>query len=143
MHSDPLALIRAEVFSALAPPPRLDFPDWIEANIRLPSDVSAQSGPIRLTRVQRGIAEALGDPAIERVTVVKPVRLGYSTLLSALAAFHVAADPAPILAVLPTESDARGWMVDDVEPIFAASPSLRRLLSVEADASARSKWLER
>lgn len=143
MHSDTLALIRAEAFAALAPPPRLDFPDWIEAQIRLPSDVSAQSGPIRLTRVQRGIAEAMGDPAIERVTVVKPVRLGYSTLLSALAAYHVAADPAPILAVLPTESDARGWMVDDVEPIFAASPGLRGLLSVEADASGRSTILSR
>ncbi len=143
MTADALTLIRAEAFAALAPPPRLNFPDWIEATIRLPSDVSAQSGPIRLTRVQHGIAAAMGDSAIERVTVVKPVRLGYSTLLSALAAYHVAADPAPILAVLPTESDARGWMVDDVEPIFAASPALRGLLSVEMDASGRSTILSR
>ena len=143
IRSDALAAIRAETFSSLAPPPRLDFPDWIDANIRLPNDVSAQSGPIRLTPVQRGIVEAMGDPTVERVTVVKPVRLGYSTLLSALAAYHIAADPAPILVVLPSESDARGWTVGDVASIFAASPSLRGIVSVEADAAGRSTVLAR
>lgn len=135
--------IRAEFWAALVPPPPLDFPSWIEATVRLPGEVSAQAGPIRLTKVQRGIAEAMGDPLIERVTVVKPVRLGYSTLLSALAAYHVAHDPAPILAVLPTESDARGWMVDDVEPILAASPDLRGRLTDDADPSGRSTILSR
>lgn len=141
--TDHLAQLRAEVYAALRPPVRLGLPDWIEATIRLPSDVSAQSGPMVLTPVQRGIAAAMGNPAIERVTVVKPVRLGYTSLLSAVVGFFCQNDPSPILAVLPTESDCRGYMVDDVEPIFAASPDLRTMLSVECDPSGRSTLLSR
>ena len=67
-----LAHIRAEAFAALRPPPPVNLPEWIEANVRLPSEVSAHTGPMALTPVQRGIAEAMGDPEIERVSVVKP-----------------------------------------------------------------------
>ena len=138
-----LAELRREVRITLRPPPRLDLAAWIESTVHLPSAVSAQSGPMRLTKVQRGIAEAIGDPEIERVTVVKPVRLGFTSLLTAAVAYFVANDPSPILGVLPTESDARGWMVDDLEPIFAASPALRGLLGEEADPSARNTILSR
>ena len=143
MTHSALVEIRFEAFAALRPPPPVSLPDWIESNVRLPSDVSAQTGPMILTPVQRGIAEAMGSPDVERVTVVKPVRLGYTSLLTALVAYASQSDPSPILAVLPTESDARGWIVDDVEPIFAASPDLRGLLTLEADPTGRSTLLSR
>jgi hypothetical protein len=44
---------------------------------------------------------------IERITLVKPVRMGFTTLLTGTVGHFVANDPAPILALLPTESDAR------------------------------------
>ncbi|MEL6284577.1 MAG: terminase gpA endonuclease subunit [Pseudomonadota bacterium] len=141
--SETLAALRAETFAALRPPARLDLPEWIESKVRLPGEVSAQTGPMVLTQVQRGIAEAMGDPEIERLTLVKPVRLGFSTLLSAVVAYHCSEDAQPILAVLPTESDCRGWIVDDVEPIFGASPDLRGLLTEESDPSGRSTLLSR
>jgi phage terminase large subunit GpA-like protein len=61
-------------------------------------------------RTQRGIADALTDPNIERVTLVKSARSGSTTLLTGLIAHHVLNDPAPILAVLPTESDCRDYV---------------------------------
>jgi len=39
------------------------------------------------------------------VTLVKPVRVGFTTLLTGAIAAHGANDPAPILALLPTESE--------------------------------------
>ena len=66
---------------ALAPPPHLPLADWIEAEIRLPSDLAAVPGPVRLYPFQRGIAEAIGDPALERVTLIKCVRIGFTTVL--------------------------------------------------------------
>lgn len=138
-----LSDLRRETYAALRPPPRLSLSEWIERTVRLPTDVSAQSGPMVLTPVQRGIAEAMGDPGIERVSVVKPVRLGYTSLLTAVVAYYCQNDPSPLLGVLPTESDCRGWLVDDVEPIFQASPEIRGLLSGEADPSGRSTLLSR
>ena len=143
MTSHTMSALRVEAYRALLPPPKMDFADWIERTIRLPGDVSAQTGPMRLTRVQRGIADAMDNPDIERVTVVKPVRLGYTSLLSALVGYYVTSDPSQILAVLPVESDCRGWVVDDLEPIFLASPDLRGRLSVENDPSSRSTLLNR
>lgn len=48
---------------------------------------------MRLWPFHRGIAEAIEDQKIERVTLVKPVRVGFSTLLHA--AVVEAAPPAP------------------------------------------------
>lgn len=138
-----IAAARAVAMRALIPPPRLSMPEWIEANMRLPEDVSAVPGRIHLWGPQRGIAEAIGDPEIERVTLVKPVRVGLSTLITAAIGSYVANEPSPILMLLPTEADARDYVVSDLEPIFAASPTLRGLLSAEADEDGRNTLLSR
>lgn len=110
----------------------------------LPDDVSALPGAVRLWPFQREIANAIGDPTIERVTLVKPVRVGFTTLLTGALAGYVSNDPAPILALLPTEADARDYMVSDIEPIFAASPALSGLLKRDrGDDKERNTLLSR
>lgn len=135
--------IRAEALRALLPPPRLRLSGWIEGNVQLPEGVSAQPGPVRLWQFQREIADAIGDPLIERVKLVKPVRVGFTTLLTSAVASFVANDPAPILCLLPAEADCRDYMVSDVEPIFAASPAVAAVLSDERDESGRNTLLSR
>src|SRR3989442_2900516 len=90
--------------AALPPPPRLRLSEWLEAHVRLPEGTTALPGPLRLWPYQREIADAIGDTAIERVTVCKSVRIGYTTLLVGAVAAHVANDPAPILVLMPTEA---------------------------------------
>ena len=138
-----LECIRRRALASLIPPPRLKLSTWIEKNIRLPEGVSALPGPVRLWPYQREIADAIGDPAIERVTLVKSVRVGFTTLLTGAIASYVANEPAPILALLPTEADARDYVVSDIEPIFDASPALKGALSAEADESGRNTLLSR
>jgi hypothetical protein len=41
----------------------------------------------------------------------------------------VANDPAPFLALLPTESDCRDYVVSEIEPLFAATPAVAGLLT--------------
>lgn len=135
--------IRRLALAALLPPPHLKLSEWIETNVQLPSDVSSVPGPVRLWPFQREIADAIGDPAIERVTLVKPVRVGFSTLLTGALASFVANDPSPILSLLPTEADCRDYVVSDVEPIFAASPELAGLLIADGDPNGRSTLLSR
>lgn len=143
MPLDRITEIRREAMQALRPPPKLQLSEWIEANVRLPEGVSAQPGPVRLWPFQREIADAIGDPFIERVTLVKPVRVGFTTLLTSAVASFVANDPAPILCLLPAEADCRDYMVSDVEPIFSASPAVAAVLSDERDESGRNTLLSR
>jgi phage terminase large subunit GpA-like protein len=98
---------------------------WIEDTVRLPAGLAAQSGPIKLHPYQRAIADAIADPAVERVSVLKSARIGFTTILVGGIAHFIVREPSPILVLMPTESDARGLMVDDIEGLFLESPALR------------------
>lgn len=138
-----IELVRRNALQALRPPPVLPLADWIEANVRFPATVSATPGPVRLWAYQRGICDAIDDPAIDRVTVIKSARIGYTSLLTGVIASFVANQPCPVLAVLPTQDDCRDYSVGDIEGTFDASPALRGLLDAEADESGRSTLLSR
>jgi phage terminase large subunit GpA-like protein len=128
---------------ALEPPPRIQLSRWIEENVRLPEGVSSMPGPIRLWPYQYAIADAIQDPTLERVTLVKPVRVGFTTLLTGALASYMSNEPAPILALLPTEADCRDYMVSDIEPIFQNSPKLRGLLEDDTEVGERNTLMHR
>jgi phage terminase large subunit GpA-like protein len=123
--------LRQLTLARFTPPLRLPLSEWLEATVRLPSDLSAVPGPMRLCPWQHEIADAISDPIIERVSIVKSARVGFTTLLTGAIGSFVANDPSPILVLLPTEADARDYMVSDIEPIFTASPALRRSLAAD------------
>jgi phage terminase large subunit GpA-like protein len=106
------------------PPPRLGLSDWIERTVHLPAGLAATPGPLKLWAFQRELADSIGDPTVERISILKATRIGYSSLLGALTAHHAINDPTSVLCVLPTESDCRNFMVGTIEPLFASSPSL-------------------
>ncbi len=74
---------------------------------------------------------------------MKPVRVGFSTLLTGAVASFVANEPSPILVLLPTEADCRDYVVSDLEPIFDATPGIAGLMSAEADDTGRNTLLSR
>jgi phage terminase large subunit GpA-like protein len=113
------------VYSSFAPPPKLQLSTWMEEHIRLPAGDAAVPGRIRLYGYQRGIADAIGDPLIERVSVIKSARIGYTTLLVGALANYVHNDPSSLLCLLPVKDDARNFVVSQVEPVFAESPVVR------------------
>ncbi|MHA6644631.1 phage terminase large subunit family protein [Mesorhizobium sp. A623] len=123
--------LRRTAMQALRPPAKVNLPDWLEAELKLPAGVSAQPGKLRLTPFQRGIAEAIGDPSIPRVSVVKSVRQGYSTLLVGAVGHYAKNDPSPVILLLPTEADCRNFTTRVLEPVAEASPCLSRLFSDE------------
>jgi phage terminase large subunit GpA-like protein len=84
-------------------------------------------------RLQRGIADAIGDPLIERVTVIKSARVGYTTLLVGALANYVHNDPSSLMCLLPVKDDARNFVVSQVEPVFAESPVVRAKLGAAKD----------
>jgi phage terminase large subunit GpA-like protein len=138
-----LERVRANALRTLIPPPRLRLSEWIESEIRLPEGVSALPGRVKLWPYQPAIADSIGDSTVPRVTVQKCVRVGYSTLLSGAVGAYIANDPAPIMLLMPTESDCRDVVVSDLEPIFASSPTLNGLLSPESDEAGRNTLMSR
>jgi phage terminase large subunit GpA-like protein len=138
---DLLADTQARALARLIPPPKLELGAWMESTVRLPASASALPGRIRLHQWQRGLAEAISDPSIRRVSVQKSARVGYTTVLVGAIGSTVANEPAPTLVILPTEADARSFMVDNLEPTFAATPALRSALADDHDEAGRNTLL--
>ncbi len=138
-----LAELRQAAFAALRPPQRLPLSAWIERRLVLPEGTSAQPGKVRLWPYQREIADAISDGEIERVTLVKAVRVGFTTLLTGAIGGFVSNEPCPVLCLLPTEADARDYVVSDIEPIFQATPALRGALSADIEEGERNTLLHR
>lgn len=140
---DKMATVREAALRRLRPPPRIPLSQWVEKYMRLPEGLAAKSGSVRLWPFQNGIADAITDPEIERVSVLKSARVGYSMLMTSAIANYVANEPAPILLALPTESDCRDYVVSDLDPYFDASPVVAGILADGADESGRNTLTHR
>jgi phage terminase large subunit GpA-like protein len=116
---------------------RVSLPEWIETNVRLPAGTTAEPGPIKLYPYQRGIAQAIGDPKIERVTVIKSARVGYTAVMTAGLAHFIVREPSPILVLMPTEADCRDYC-----PAFRPGWT-KNGKSLERSNSARCWWRPR
>jgi phage terminase large subunit GpA-like protein len=113
-------LVRATL-AQLRVPPEIPLAEWIESNVRLPEGLSAMPGRMKLWPYQAAIANAIGDPHVERVVLVKAARIGFTSLLTAALANWTSNDPQAVLVLLPVESDCRDYVTSDLEPLFAAS----------------------
>jgi phage terminase large subunit GpA-like protein len=120
---DILTEIRRRALSALTPPRQMALSQWIEAAIVLPSGLAAVPA-MRLYPYQAAIADAIGDPDLERVTLQKAARIGFSVLVAAAIGHFTTNDPLPVICLLPVESDCRDFVASDREPLFEASPAL-------------------
>jgi phage terminase large subunit GpA-like protein len=113
------------------PAPIMTLSQWTEAegNLFLPEGQSARAGTRwRNWPYMREILDSIGDPECERVTIIKGTRLGYTKALMAAIGATAATDPCPMILLVPTDDDARGYAVDEMEPLFEASPALQNIL---------------
>jgi phage terminase large subunit GpA-like protein len=120
--------LAAEVRATLKPPAKLSLSEWAEEHFVLAAGSSARPGRFRLWAFQKGILDAIGDPSIERVVVMKSTRVGLTKSLVAAIGATAATDPCAIILLLPTDDDCRGISVDEIEPAFEQSPALKGLL---------------
>ena len=138
-----MSTMEALTLARFLPPPRLALSEWIETHVHLPDGLSATPGLMKLWPWQKEIASAISDPEIERVTLLKASRIGFTALTVGAIGAYVANTPASILVLLPTEADARDFIVSDVEPTFASSPALRRALAADREEAGRDTLTSR
>lgn len=109
--------------------------EWADAEFYLSAENSAEPGRWRTLPYQRGILDAITDPAVERVSVMKSARVGYTKMVGAAIAYHMAQDPCPIMVVQPTVEDAEGYSVEEIAPMLRDVAALRGLVREGGRAS--------
>lgn len=111
----------------LKPPLRLSVAEWADRERRLSSESSAEAGRWHTSRAeyQRGIMDAISDPAVRDVVVMAGAQVGKTEMLLNCIGFHIAHDPAPILVVQPTLEMAQSFSKDRLAPMLRDTPILK------------------
>jgi phage terminase large subunit GpA-like protein len=114
---------------ALRPPPKLSLSEWADEFGVLSAESSAEAGRWHTIPYQRGMMDAVTDPTIEQVTVLKSARVGYTKILNHVIGYHIHQDPCSIMLVQPTIEDAQGYSKEEISPMLRDTPVLRGLVS--------------
>jgi phage terminase large subunit GpA-like protein len=122
-----MARLTMWALSLLKPPPTLTVSQWADAHRVLSPEASSEPGRWSTARAeyQRGIMDAMSDPDVETVVVMKSAQVGWTEIVNNVVGFHIHQDPAPILVVQPTVEMAETWSKDRLAPMLRDSPVLR------------------
>ena len=125
------AIIELEkrAFAAFKPPKKLTLSEWADEYAYLSAESSAEGGRWHTLPYQKGIMDAITDPNIEQVTVMKSARVGYSKILNHIIAYHIHQDPCGIMVVQPTIEDASGYSKEEIAPMIRDTKVLTNLVS--------------
>jgi terminase, large subunit len=129
--------------TALAPPPLLSLAQWSEKNARIPAAGNAQPGRWSAYPYQVGWLEAISDPRVRQVAVMKSSRVGYTRCLLNAIGFYVDQDPSPILVVLPRESDCEDFSRSDVLSTLLETPALASIVGDYKSRDANQRIMKR
>jgi phage terminase large subunit GpA-like protein len=95
----------------------------------LSAESSAEGGRWHTLPYQKAMMDAITDPKIEQVTVMKSARVGYSKILNHIIAYHIHQDPCGIMVVQPTIEDAAGYSKEEIAPMIRDTKVLTNLVS--------------
>ena len=101
---------------------------WTENNFYLSRQNSSMPGKIKLFGYQKGILDAMTDPDVSQVSVLKGARVGYTMIAKAITAYYIAHDPSPILFIQPTAKDAEKFSKSDISPMLRDIEALSKVV---------------
>ncbi len=112
--------------SSLAFRPRMSGSVWAERYGRIPKGTGAESGPVTLYGYQRGLLDAMCDPRIPQVTVLKAARVGYTRCFTLALGYHLHHAPTLCTIAQPTIPDAEEFGGTEIAPHAARDAGPRR-----------------
>src|SRR5262245_55290707 len=117
---------RRVFFDTLTPPPVESLSDWADRRRVLAAAGSAEAGPYRTARVPalQEIQDAIGDPTIPDIVVMKSAQAGMTEVLVNAILRTVDVAPVPTLYVMPTLEMSHALMRTRIRPALERMPEL-------------------
>jgi phage terminase large subunit GpA-like protein len=119
--------------TAWKPPPRLTLSEWADRFFYLSSESAAEPGRWKTLPYQKGVLDAITDPTVEQVSVMKSARVGYTKCMNAAIGYFIHQDPSSMLVVQPTVDDAKGYSKEEIAPMLRDCPELARVIFEDAE----------
>ena len=122
------AAIKRMLAQALHPPPQLTLSQWADQYAYLSPETSSEAGKFVGYAYQNGILDAVTDPTVAQVTVMKSARVGYTKCLDHVVGYFIHQDPSPILVVQPRIEDAEDYSRTEIAPMVRDTPVLAEIV---------------
>jgi len=90
---------------------------------------------------QRGMMDAINDPAIEEVTFMTAARMGKTTVVENVIGYFIDYDPSPLLLILPTDKLAENWSKINLAPMIRDNECLRSKVAEARSRDSSNKIL--
>lgn len=137
-HESAAANFRAAIARAwrhFEPPPDLTVSEWAIRNRVMPKGTTPRPGPFQPEKFQVEMMDIVLDPNVHEVVVMKCTQVGFSdAVLNNVIAYHVDANPQPMMMVQPTIDNAKDYGKKRITPMIQACPALRARIK---DATSR------
>jgi len=118
----------------LAPVPDLTTSEWADEYRKLSIESSAEAGRWKTDRAPylRGIMDACSDPRNHEIIVMSASQVGKSETHLNIIGRHMHIDPCPILLVMPTETDAKGFSKERLAPMIRDTKELSEIVNPDS-----------
>ena len=116
-------------FLSFKPPEKLSLSDWADKYAYLSLESSSEAGRWRTLPYQKAIMDAVTDPKIEQIVVMKSARVGYSKILNHVIGYHIHMDACNMMIVQPTIEDAAGYSKEEIACMIRDTKCLKGLIS--------------
>ncbi|WP_246233278.1 phage terminase large subunit family protein [Aurantimonas aggregata] len=112
---------------ALSRPPILTLSEWADEFAYLSPETSADAGKFVAFAYQNGMMDAVTDPSVRQISVMKSARVGYTKILDHIVGYFIHQDPSPVLVVQPRVEDAEDYSRTEVAPMLRDTPVLAEI----------------
>nr|WP_246346710.1 phage terminase large subunit family protein [Sphingomonas endophytica] len=118
---------------------------WADQHRKLSPEASAEPGQWNTSRAefQRGIMDAVSDPLIEEVVVMKSAQVGWTEIINNIVGYFIDQDPSPIMVMQPTLDMAEAWSTDRLTPMVRDTPRLRVKIAEAKSRDSGNKLLQK
>lgn len=117
----------ADAMTAWKPPPKLTLSGWADLNFYLSAESSAQPGRWKSLPYQVGMLDAITDPAVTQISVMKSARVGYTKCMNAAIGYFIEHDPSSMLVVQPTVDGSKIYSKEEIAPMLRDVPCLAEI----------------
>lgn len=125
-------------------PPKVSAVAWIQENIELPKESSAEGGTkFKMYGFQKGAVDIMVDPAYPEVGVMKATRTGFTQTVTSVAAYYVAYEGTLVGLWQPIEDKAREYASTYWTPLFKRSKGTKHLIRRIRKGDTADTWNER
>lgn len=125
--------VLARGLSVLKFQPPICMSDWADKYFYLVAESSSIEGQWRTLPFQKGIMDCMGSGDIPVVTLFKPARIGATKCMVAASGYFVAHHHRSQILYQPTDSDARDFVGDEIDPMIRDVPAVSECMLVDPE----------